>query len=179
MQLFTKFCVVELSLARTSDRIFTSMLLLDEHDKRISTVLKGVLMNRKLAVLFATVVVSSSLLYGQTQGASGTPEVWGGRDISMVISGENVTLEFDCAQGVVMAPIKPDASGNFSVAGTYTPQRGGPVMKDNPPQDLPATYKGTIQGDTMHLEVLLQDKSQQPPAFTLTKGQAGRVVKCR
>jgi hypothetical protein len=134
--------------------------------KRVSVIL----------VFFAFLAVSSSVLYGQSQGI---PEVWGGKDISMVMSAENVTLEFDCAQGVVMTPIKADASGNFSVAGTYTPQRGGPVMKDNPPQDLPATFKGTIHGNVMHLEVLLQDKSQQPPAFTLTKGQAGRVMKCR
>ena len=149
--------------------------------EQASTVLKDVLMKRTLTllILFTFLALGSSLFYGQSQGASGTPEVWGGRDISMVISGENVTLEFDCAQGVVMTPIKPDASGNFSVSGTYTPQRGGPVMKDNPPQDLPATYQGTIHGNTMHLEVVLQDKSRQPPAFTLTKGQAGRVMKCR
>ena len=129
--------------------------------------------------LFVFLAVSFSPSYGQSQDSTGTPEVWGARGISMVVSGENATLEFDCAQGVVMTPIKPDASGNFSVAGTFTPQRGGPVMKDNPPQDLPATYKGTIHGNTMHLEILLQDKGQQPPAFTLTKGQAGRVMKCR
>jgi hypothetical protein len=97
----------------------------------------------------------------------------------MVASGENVTVEFDCAQGVILTPIKPDANGNFSVAGTYTPQRGGPIMKDNTPRDLPATYKGTVRGDTMHLQVLLQNKDQQPPEFTLTRGQAGRVMKCR
>lgn len=129
--------------------------------------------------MFALLVATVSVSVSQSQDANAAPEVWGGRDISMVVSGENVTLEFDCAQGVIMTPIKPDANGNFSVAGTFTPQRGGPIMKDNPPQDLPATYKGTIHGNSMHLEVLLQDKTQQPLAFTLTKGDAGRVVKCR
>ena len=72
-----------------------------------------------------------------------------------------------------------DANGNFTAEGTYTPQRGGPVKKDAPPQDLPATYKGTIHGDTMHLEVILADKQQQLPSLTLTRNQAGRIVKCR
>jgi hypothetical protein len=129
-----------------------------------------------MTFVFLAGIVSTALCQDQS-GAS--PEVWGGRGISMVVSGQNVTLEFDCAQGVMMAPIKPDASGKFSVAGTYTPQRGGPIMKDNPPRDLHATYTGAIHGDTMQLEVLLQDKAQQPPAFTLTKGEDGRVVKCR
>ena len=127
-----------------------------------------------VALAFLSVGIPTS--FGQSQAS---PEVWGGRDISMVVGAENVTVEFDCAQGVILTPIKPDASGNFSVAGTYTPQRGGPVMKDNPPRDLPATYQGKIQGNTMHLQVLLQNKDQQPPEFTLTKGEAGRVMKCR
>jgi hypothetical protein len=138
-------------------------------------------MKLRLSMVVALAFLSLSIpaSYGQIQGSNDTPEVWGGRDISMVISGENATVEFDCAQGVIMTPIKPDTSGNFSVAGTYTPQRGGPIKKDSPPIDLPATYKGTVQGNTMHLQVLLQNKDQQPPEFTLTKGQAGRVMKCR
>lgn len=97
----------------------------------------------------------------------------------MTMGEQNTTIEFDCAQGVIMGPIKPDSSGNFSVAGTFTPQRGGPIMKDNPPRDLPATYKGSIHGNVMNLQVLLEDKNQQPPAFTLKLGEPGRVVKCR
>ncbi len=89
------------------------------------------------------------------------------------------TIEFDCGHGNIAQPITPDAAGEFSVAGTYTPEMGGPVRRDNPPRDLPATYKGTVNGDTMHLEVLLQEKDRQPPPFTLTRGSAGRVVKCR
>ncbi len=120
-----------------------------------------------------------SLATGQTGGTPGNPEVWGGQHVSMVMSEKNATLEFDCAEGVILNPITPDANGNFTAEGTYTPQRGGPVKKDTPPQDLPATYKGTIRGDAMHLEVILADKQQQLPSLTLTRNQAGRVVKCR
>jgi len=143
--------------------------------------LRGAGMKQKFFAVFVVtfLLIAVSASYWQNEGSGATPEVWGGRDISMVVSGENVTIEFSCAQGIILTTIKPDANGDFSVAGTYTPQRGGPVMKNNPPSDLPATYKGKIQGNSMHLQVLLQNKDQQPPAFTLTKGEAGRVVKCR
>jgi hypothetical protein len=97
----------------------------------------------------------------------------------MVMSSQSTTFEFDCAQGVVMSPITTETDGRFTVTGTYTPQRGGPVKKDSPPADVPATYKGTLKGDTMTLEVLLENKDQQPPPLTLKRGQPGRVTKCR
>jgi hypothetical protein len=88
-------------------------------------------------------------------------------------------LEFDCAHGNVLEPIKANAKGEFAARGTYTPEHGGPIRRDNPPRDLPATYQGTIDGDTMRLEVLLVDKDHQPEPFTLTRGKAGRLMKCR
>ena len=136
------------------------------------------------SILFAALTAPMLLLcashsLGQADNSSGAPQVWGGTHASVVMSSENTTFTFDCAQGEVMSPIKPDADGNFSANGTYTPQRGGPVRKDSVPNDIPATYKGSIHGDTMTLEVLLADKSQQPPSLTLKRGQAGRVTKCR
>ena len=115
----------------------------------------------------------------QGQDASASSDVWGGRDISMEVTPQGATLEFDCAHGNVLEPIKANAKGEFAARGTYTPEHGGPIRKDNPPRDLPAIYKGTIEGDTMRLEVVLADKDQQPQPFTLTRGKAGRVMKCR
>jgi hypothetical protein len=118
-----------------------------------------------------------------TQGRNGdaSPDTWGGRDISMEMMPQGATVQFDCASGVVLEPIKANAKGEFVARGTYTPQHGGPVTLANPPRDLPATYKGSIQGDTMQLQVLLADKykDQAPDPFTLTRGKSGRVVLCR
>src|SRR5579862_799127 len=110
---------------------------------------------------------------------SGNPEVWGGEHVSLVMSKANATLEFDCAEGVILNPIRPDSNGDFTATGTFTPQRGGPIKKDSPPADLPATYKGSIHGNTMHLEVTLSNGNAPPPAMTLTRGAVGHVVKCR
>ena len=113
------------------------------------------------------------------QDASTTPDVWGGHHVSMRVTPQGATLEFDCAHGNMLEPIKANAKGEFTVRGTYTPERGGPIMRDNPPRDLPATYQGSVDGDTMRLEITLADKGQAPEPFTLTRGKVGRVVKCR
>jgi hypothetical protein len=113
------------------------------------------------------------------QHASTTPDVWGGHGVSMKVTPQGATLEFDCAHGNMLEPIKANAKGEFTARGTYTPERGGPISRDNPPRDLPATYKGSIDGDTMRLEIMLAEKDQAPEPFTLTRGKVGRLVKCR
>ena len=128
--------------------------------------------------LLAIAVLSATVASPQTK-ENETAEIWGGPDVQMALSADGATLEFDCAHGVIQQAVKPNAKGEFSAAGTYTPERGGPIMRDNPPRDLAAVYKGTIQGDTMQLEAVISDKDRQPQPFTLTRGQPGRVRKCR
>ncbi|MFZ0914378.1 MAG: hypothetical protein WBQ76_03030 [Candidatus Korobacteraceae bacterium] len=113
------------------------------------------------------------------QHASTTPDVWGGHGVSMKVTPQGATLEFDCAHGNMLEPIKANAKGEFTARGTYTPERDGPISRDNSPRDLPATYKGSIDGDTMRLEIMLAEKDQAPEPFTLTRGKVGRLVKCR
>ena len=134
-----------------------------------------------LVVLTGALMLASqpAMNLPQGQDASASPGVWGGRYISMEVTPQGAAVEFDCAHGNVLEPIKANAKGEFAARGTYTPEHGGPIRRDNPPRDLPATYKGTIEGDTMRLEVLLVDKDQQPEPFTLTRGKPGRVMKCR
>jgi hypothetical protein len=115
----------------------------------------------------------------QGRDTDASPDVWGGRDISMEVTPQGAAVEFDCAHGNLLEPIKANAKGEFAARGTFTPEHGGPITLANPPRDLSAIYKGTIAGGTMRLEVVLADKDQQPEPFTLTRGKAGRVRKCR
>jgi len=136
--------------------------------------------SRRVGVLPWTVALLGCYAMGWQHGDNaGSSPVWGGRDVSMELTAEGATLEFDCAHGAITRPIKPNAKGDFSVPGTYTPERGGPVQKNNSPHDLPAVYKGSIDGDSMHLEVMLTDRDHAPPPFSLTLGKIGRWVKCR
>jgi hypothetical protein len=131
------------------------------------------------AALLPARVPAANLAQGRETDASA--DTWGGRDISMEMTPQGATVQFDCASGVVLEPIKANTKGEFVAHGTYTPEHGGPVTLANPPRDLPATYKGSIEGDTMQLQVVLADKykDQAPDPFTLTRGKTGRVVRCR
>jgi len=128
---------------------------------------------------FAALLCSLAVCAVVTAQEDEHAELWGGRDIALRMTAVGASIEFDCGHGNITQPIRPDATGAFTAIGTYSPERGGPVRRDNPSQDLPATYKGTISGDTMHLEISLEDKTRQPPPFTLTRGNPGRLVKCR
>jgi hypothetical protein len=118
------------------------------------------------------------LAYGQ-QNRTTEPELWGGRGISVRNGPSGASIDFDCARGSTDQPLRPDAAGDFSVSGTYTPERGGPVRRDELPENLRATYKGNIAGDTMTLQVILTGNAGELPRFTLRRGSSGRVVKCR
>ena len=137
-------------------------------------------MKLHMVVLFlGSLVALSGAAQGWQQSTADSAEIWGGRGVTMRMTAQGTALEFDCAHGSITQPIKPDAKGNFSESGTYTAERGGPVLKANPPRDIPATYRGVINGDTMRLEITLSDKDQSPAPLTLTRGNAGRLVKCR
>ena len=137
-------------------------------------------MKLHLVVLFlSSLVVLSGVARGWQQSTGDSAEIWGGRGVTMRMSAQGATLEFDCAHGSITQPIKPDANGKFSASGTYTAERGGPVLKANPPHDTPAVYRGVIDGDSMRLEIVVSDKDQSPAPLTLTRGNAGRLVKCR
>ncbi len=95
----------------------------------------------------------------------------------MKLNPQGATVEFDCAHGAISQPIQPNSNGEFSVSGTYTPERGGPVQKNSAPRDLPATYQGVIEGNTMQLKITVGENTL--PAYTLKRGNPGRVVKCK
>ena len=120
-----------------------------------------------------------TLSYAQPVGYGDQGETWGGLHVRMQTSAAGATLEFDCAHGAIHEPIKTNAHGEFSVSGTYIPEHGGPVRRDETPRELPATYKGSIDGDTMQLQIELSDKTPGPPPMTLKRGASGRVFKCR
>jgi hypothetical protein len=134
-----------------------------------------------LVVLAGVLMLASEAATNPQPGqeASTMPDVWGGHHVNMRVTPQGATLEFDCAHGTMLEPIKANAKGEFTARGTYTPERGGPVSRDNSPRNIPATYKGSIEGDTMRLEILLADNEPAPGPFVLTRGKFGKLVKCR
>ena len=103
---------------------------------------------------------------------------WGGTHISMDVGEHSATIEYDCATGEINGPLKVDDEGKFQLPGTFTPERGGPVRAGETPQSQPATYSGTINGNTMTL-ILKVSGVDETETFTLERGKPGRLVKCK
>jgi hypothetical protein len=105
------------------------------------------------------------------------PGLWGGQHISINVGPKYAKIEYDCASGVIDGPLVVDATGHFNLRGTHRMERGGPVRANDNPPEHPATYTGTIKGNTMTLTLKIGDSDEE--TFTLEKGKPGELVKCK
>jgi hypothetical protein len=120
-----------------------------------------------------------AVLYGRPNSmqriANGS---WGGQGIHLEVNEKSAKVEFDCAHGAIQGPLAIDGKGAFSLKGTFTRERGGPVRSDEKESGESAIYSGTIKGQTMTLEVRLEGQDQPLVSFELTQGKTGRLRKC-
>ena len=143
-----------------------------------ATLLKG--------TVFVLSVLSSLSLPEGMQAAQQTTSVtagsWGGEHIILQVSRGGGEIEFDCAQGKITQPLLMNRAGDFEVAGTFTPQHGGPVRRDENTVATPAHYSGHIEGQadgqTMTLTVTLDKEKEKLGTFTLVLGSTPRLRKC-
>ena len=103
--------------------------------------------------------------------------LWGGQHISINVGPKHAKIEYDCASGVTEGPLVVDTAGHLSLRGTHRMERGGPVRADDNRPEHPATYTGTIKGNTMTLTLKVGDSDEE--TFTLEKGKPGDLVKCK
>jgi hypothetical protein len=103
--------------------------------------------------------------------------VWGGEHINIEVAEKSASIEYDCAHGLIDGPLVVDANGRFSLRGTHTPERGGPIHADGQQQSHPANYLGSISGNKMTLTLKL--KGAEDETFTLEKGKQGDLFKCK
>ena len=134
---------------------------------------KAVVASGLIFILGASCTLASRHVQRLSNGA------WGGQHIQFQVSDGSVDIEYDCAHGAIRGPLTFDSEGRFSWHGTYTREHGGPVRLRDKVNDLPATYSGSIKGDTMTLTVRLEDSSLELQKFILTRGDVGRVWKCK
>ena len=103
--------------------------------------------------------------------------VWGGNHINIEVGEKSATIEYDCAKGMIEGPLVVDGNGHFNWRGTHTMERGGPVRQDDNPKQHPATFTGSIKGNTMTLTLKLDGFDDE--TFTLEKGKPGELFKCK
>ena len=118
----------------------------------------------------------------QTQDSSTQTEIrgqWGGQGISLEIGDGTATIEYDCAHGTITEKIVADSSGRFVARGFHVRERPGPTREgEDDTKGQPATYTGSIEGQTMRLTVTLSDTNKSVGTFGLTKGKKGPLRKC-
>jgi hypothetical protein len=103
--------------------------------------------------------------------------LWGGQHISMKVGAKSATIEYDCATGVIDGPLTLDAHGKFNLRGTHRMEHGGPIRADESSKGQPASYTGSIRGNTMTLTLKFDDADAE--TFTLEKGKEGELFKCK
>ena len=101
---------------------------------------------------------------------------WGGSHIGLVITVTGGTVEYDCAEGEILEPIRV-TNGKFDVLGLHYIGMGGPIGADRV-HPRPARYQGNVDGDNMTMTVTLTDTKEQVGTFTLVRGTNPHVVKC-
>jgi hypothetical protein len=127
-----------------------------------------------ICVLFAGLLLMSLTAMKQQRIAAG---VWGGQHINIKVGTKSAAIEYDCASGVIDGPLVVDSNGNFKLRGTHRMERGGPVRADDQPRKIPATYTGSIKGNTMTLTLKIADSDEE--TFTLEKGKEGELFRCK
>ena len=129
-----------------------------------------------VSLLFILFVLMSCAIYPVKNASTVAPSTWGGEHLMLTISASGAALEFDCAAGQIGQPIAVDKNGNFDMAGTFTPQHGGPIRKDESAPAQPARYSGHVARDTMTLNVVRDQ--QEIGKFTLTRGARPKLTRC-
>jgi hypothetical protein len=103
---------------------------------------------------------------------------WGGSGVVMEVGDTQVRIEFACARAILAAPISLDASGTFTVAGTYYPEGPGPIHQGDE-DGKPATFLGRVSGNMMKLAVTIDENSQFVGTYGLEHGKSVQVHKCQ
>jgi hypothetical protein len=96
----------------------------------------------------------------------------------MQVTSDGARLEYDCADGAIEEPLRPDGEGSFTAAGTHTPGHGGPIREGEILPSFRARYEGRVKGDRMSLLVTLTETGTQLGSFELRRGSSGVLVRC-
>ena len=106
------------------------------------------------------------------------PGPWGGSHVRMDVTSAGARLEYDCAEGVIEEPLRPDAEGRFTATGIHTPGHGGPIRVGEILPAFRARYDGRVDGEQMSLLVTLTETGAMLGTFELRHGSSGLLTRC-
>src|SRR3954468_14430201 len=129
-------------------------------------------------ILLIPLLFSAAML-GTGQGDRVASGEWGGRGARLAVRDDGASLELDCAHGSLEV-LSLDKDGRVDVAGRLVREHGGPIGKDETESSAPARYRGSVEGETMTLTVIVGDGAGETAGpFELTLGGRSRLMKCR
>lgn len=114
---------------------------------------------------------------GGLRRADLTPGVWGGQHARFEVTDGGAKVDLDCAHASADGRIIVDGSGRFSVEGTYYHEHGGPVRENEEARGEPVRLTGSVGGSLMKLTITRGRETVG--TYNLTRGDEGRVIKCR
>jgi hypothetical protein len=96
----------------------------------------------------------------------------------MLVTSAGARLEYDCAEGVIEEPLRPDTEGRFTATGFHTPGHGGPIRVGEILPVFRARYDGRVDGEQMSLRVTITETGVELGPFVLRRGGSGSLVRC-
>lgn len=134
---------------------------------------------RFVCVLWLLLILATSSLAKAPRTRRIPVGTWGGEHIRLEVGKRSATIDYDCARGTINAPLNVNPQGKFRLRGTHVREHGGPTRKNETANVSAATYTGWTDGKTMTLTVTLAETQEEIGTFKLTRGQPGRVWKCK
>ncbi len=142
-------------------------------------------MSRKLmnvSLMLGLCVLTLALSQTATAKAKGAKRVatgvWGGEHMRLNVTRTGATIEYDCGDGTIDAPLTVDRRGSFNLKGTHSRGHGGPIRIDVPDVKQAASYTGVLRGNVLTLTVKLTDMGDTLGTYTLRLGREPRLMRC-
>jgi hypothetical protein len=105
--------------------------------------------------------------------------LWGGEHISVEVTEQGATVEYDCAHATIDHRITLDRRGRFDVPGMQLQERGGPVRQNEQLAGYPVRFAGQVNGKRMKLSVRNSVTRKLIGIFTLVHGGEPKLIKCK
>jgi hypothetical protein len=128
--------------------------------------------------LMAALAAPALLGAGVAAPLAGT---WGAGDAQLILGPTGGRLVQGCAL-VLLDPVRPDASGRFSVQGSIAtldmrpPQESADETVTQAAETRPATISGIFAGDRLTLDLTVAGEA--PRRLSLVLGQRVRLARC-
>ena len=140
-------------------------------------------MRRFVTILIILLLATLGPVFGGVRSSGGLyagtspdePVRWGGEGIVLTVNKNSVSMQFGCARASIASGMK--TKGKFNLTGTYTPDTA--VASAEKPKPMAIRAEGRISGKQMTLKLTSIDTGKEMGSYTLERGKAIALSRCR